>query len=274
MSTALIESLAIDGESFSVGVLRDLQGIGSPPPREEVFDHAQRHGSTDYTAFYQPRIFDIYDGIIVWATFDALKAKLALGSDHVITFQRAGLPYLEQVTGRVSTELTGEIAYSSPHMLKWTVSILCADPRIYSAILTTASYSPSASAGGVVFPLAFPLVFVGSGASDLTVNNGGNFPTPPVFTIDGPATAFSITNDTTGESIVFQGIALVAGDVLTVDVAARTVVLNGTDRPDLVDAANTTWWELLPGDNSVRLHGSGFADGVTTLAVQYRDARI
>lgn len=283
MSTGLIQSLAIDGTAFPVSLLREVHGLGSPPPRAELYDRAQRHGSANYTRYYQPRIIDIYNGIVaagdpaaVWATFEGLKGHLALGTDHVITFQRAGIPYLERVTGRVSTEVTGDIVYSTPNMIKWTVSFLCADPRIYSDILTTARYSPSAADGGALLPLEFPLVFSSGGGADvLMVTNGGTYATPSVFTVDGPADAgFSIVNENTGEEIVTQGVALAEGDSLTIDVDALEVILGGTSRPDFIDAALTTWWELGPGNVPVRLHGSGFAADVTQLTVSFRDARI
>lgn len=281
----LIQSLAIDGESFAVGLLREVHGLGSPPPRAELYDHAQRHGSTDYTTFYQPRFLDIYDGIIahgdpaqVWATFDALKGKLALGTDHVITFRRTGQLTDERVVGRVATELTGEIVYSTPNMLKWTVSFLCADPRMYNDVTTTARYSPLANDGGVVFPLVFPLSFSAGIAADggvMKVTNNGNFWTPPTFTVEGPAAAgWSIVNETTGDPIVTTGLALLAGDSCIIDVLNRELTLTGTSRPDLIDAAQTSWFELGAGDTLLRLHGSGFAADVTTLSVTFRDARI
>lgn len=276
-----LDSLTIDGTT--IPAWRVLRGLGSPPPRQELRDRARRHGSVDYTEDYQPRLLELTNAVLkgdpanpgtIWDELDALKQAFALGTEHVVRFRRSGRAFDERVVVKVASELAADLSYETPGVVLWSVALLAADPRIYADVLTAASYSPSAASGGVVFPLTFPLTFVGSSSSVLTVHNGGTFKTPPVLTVTGPATTFSIVNETTGEEIVFQGFALAATDTLVIDVDAREVILDGTSRPDLIDASLTTWWELVPGDNQIRLHGSGFADAVTTLAVSYRDARI
>jgi len=282
---ALLQSLAIDDYEVSTAMLRTVQGLaGSPPPRQELYDHAQRHGSLDYTEFYEPRIIQVYDSCLasgdpaeVWATLDALKASMALGSDHTLKFQRAGLPYEEQVTARVATELVADIVYNQIYWIKWQVSFTCADPRIYSANLSIGTYEPiEGSPGGISFPLTFPLSFGADPDSALLqAENGGTFPTPPVWTVTGPAVNPQIVNETTGDTIVTTGLSLLTGETLTVDVAAREVLIGGTSRPDVIDAAQTTWGDLASGVNVIRLLGSGFdVSAGTTLAVAFRDARI
>jgi hypothetical protein len=70
-------------------------------------------------------------------------------------------------------------------------------------------------------------------------------------------------------------IGFVAGDTLQIDVRERHVVLNGiTERPDLIDAAQTRWFDLEPGQNLIRLRGTGMVGGQTQLEVRHRDGRI
>lgn len=284
MSTWL-EYLTIDG--VTIPGWRTIAGLGSPPPRQDVRDKAQRHGSIDRTRFYQPRLVEV-SGVLVlqgsdpatfWAEVDAFKGAFALGSEHVVRFRRLGMPFDERLTCRVAAELKADYNYETPNVLEWDVAFLAADPRIYADVATTARYSPSASDGGVTFPLDFPLSFTGGGSSTdgslMTVTNAGNFWTPATFDVAGPADAgFSIVNETTVESIVTTGMTLAAGDSITIDVDTRDVLVGGTSRPDLIDAALTTWFELGAGNSLIRLHGSGFAEDVTTLTATFRDARI
>lgn len=284
MSASWLESLTIDG--VTIPAWRKIAGLGSPPPRQDVRDRAQRHGSIDRSRFYQPRLLEIEavaviagdDPVAVWDALDALKGAFAVGSDHVIRFRRRGMPFDERLTGRVAAELKADVNYATPGVLEWSIALLCADPRMYADVATTARYSPTTSDGGVVFPLAFPLAFSGGAGTDgsvMTVTNAGNFPTPATYTVEGPALAgFSIVNESTGEAIVTTGLALAAGDSLVIDVDARDVTVAGTSRPDLIDAAQTTWFELGAGNTLLRLHGSGFSEDVTALTATFRDARI
>lgn len=280
MSMEWLESLSVDG--VTIPAWRILRGLGSPPPRQDVRDRARRHGSVDRTRYYQARLLEITDAVLkgdpadVWTNLDELKGSFALGTDHIVRFRRKGMTVDERVTCKVAAELGADVNFETLGVILWSVALLAADPRIYSDVLTTARYSPTSAAGGVGLPLEFPLVFSGgTGSSTLTVTNNGNYETPPTFTVDGPATAgFSIVNESTGEEIVTQGITLAEGDSLVIDVDAREVTLAGTSRPDLVDASQTTWFELGAGNTLLRLHGSGFEEDVTALTVSFRDARI
>lgn len=278
-----LESLTIDG--VTIPAWRKLAGLGSPPPRQDVRDRGQRHGSIDRTRFYQSRLIEVGEAVAVldstdpaatWAALDALKGAFALGSDHIVRFRRLGMAFDERVTCRVASELKADVDYERPGVLLWSVALLASDPRVYADAATVARYSPTVADGGVAFPLTFPLDFSASTSTSLlTVTNSGNFETPPVFTVEGPANAgFSIVNESTGEQIATQGVALAAGDALTIDVGAREVTIAGTSRPDLISAASTTWFELGAGNSVLRLHGSGFEADVTTLTVTFRDARI
>lgn len=139
----------------------------------------------------------------------------------------------------------------------------------------TAPYNPNPGSGaGLRFPLRFPLEFGGSGAAALLVNNAGSEETPPTFTIMGPLDpATAIDNETTDRSIYFDGLSIPTGVQAVVDVAGRALRLDGVDRPDLIDGRLTDWFELVPGDNQLRLRGGAMAGDSTALAVTFRDAR-
>lgn len=264
-------------DDWQVPGLRSLTGLGSPAPRQDVIDKAAQHGAIDRTRFYSGRVLEargIYPGDTVWTALDALKGRLALGTAHVLRFRRTGLAEDEQLEVIVASPVDDSSSYEAA-LVEWGVSLHAPDPRIYTAALRSDSYDPSAAVagGGVGMPLAFPLVFSSNASGLFEVGNGGNFPTPPVLTITGPVVNPILDNVTTGESIKLV-YSLGESDTVEVDVAARSVTLNGASRPDLLTPQATTWWELHPGTNQLRLRGTGMALGKTELACAYRDARI
>lgn len=283
----MIDTAHVDDEQIHDAGLGDraviaLNGLfGTPSPRADVFVKPRAHGATDYTEFYGPKVVEAV-GIVKGATsaeamleLDAIRALFALnGTDRVLRVRRSGFSFDEQVSFRVASELAAPLA-GLRKTVRYSVSLFVPDPRVYSALERTDFYSPNpTSGGGIDFPVVFPLTFVGAvGASSMVVTNEGTFPTPPVYTILGPALDPEIINVTTGETIVLVG-TLIASDALVIDVPRRRVTLNGTERFDLIDPTSNVWAELRPGENELRLGGSGFSDGVTRLAVAFRDARI
>lgn len=258
-----------------------LHGLGLPAPRTERVPRGSRHGAIDQTRYYEGRVLDLEGALVeygtdlagLWAEWDALKRRLQLGADRVVRFRRQGQLEDEQVTVRVASPLDDDV--SVPKVIRWGVSLFAGDPRIYGAALRSAFYDPAASlsGGGVAMPLTFPLTFTTTTVTQLDLTNLGNFATPPVLTIKGPVVNPVVDNNTTGESLYIT-YSLGSSDTVVVDVAARSVKLNGASRLDLLNTQSTKWWELQPGTNRVRLRGTGMVLGVTQLTVQHRDARI
>lgn len=261
--------------------LTKVTGIGgSPVPRAVTSDRSQDHGVIDLTRFYSGRVIGL-EGVCIgtdtgnaWELMDNLKGKLALGSQHVFKFQRSGLPDAEQCVVRVSGGVEGDQENPSK-VIPWSAIFLAADPRFYGASLKSGNYDPtiSSTGGGVTLPITFPLMFSVSTLAQLSLINAGNFPSPPVFTIHGPIVNPVLDNDTTNEHI-YSVANLGVDDVLVIDVADRLVTLNGAARPDLLQSMSTVWWQMVKGENLVRLRGTGMVPGVTLLTTQFRDARI
>lgn len=282
-ATATLETLRVDDLTIlSSGAYKLLRvaGLGSPTPRQATFQRAERHGSSDHTAYYEGRVIDLGglviapDDATLWAAWDALKGKLALGTDRIITFRRRGLSFDERAVVRVASPVDAEFVVGSP-VIRWAVSLFAGDPRIYGAVLRSANYDPAAAlaGGGMAVPMTFPLTFTVTTTSELQVANDGQFPSPPVLRVTGPVINPSVDNDTIGATLRLV-YSLGSSDTIEIDVAARTLKLNGASRPDLLDASSSTWWNLAPGTNRLRLRGSGMALGSTLLTVEYRDARI
>lgn len=280
ISEAYIDSIQILPDTGDHG-LSSIGGLGSPSPRRDTISRPRAHGDIDFTRYYEGRVISL-SGYTFGPTmeeantkFDLLKAELLLGTDHLFRFRRIGMAEDEQLVVRAASAIDTELSGASM-LIRWGVDLLAPDPRIYSASEKSGDYDPVAagSGTGVVFPLVFPLVFAGVATTHLTVENSGNFSTPPIFTVSGPVTNPIIDNDTTGESIQTSGLTLAAGETIVIDVGRRVLEVAGVARMDYLDAGNTEWFELSPGSNDLRLRGGSMVLGQTSLAVTFHDARI
>lgn len=170
------------------------------------------------------------------------RASRALRADSRLEWQPSTAPAV-RVTGRRAQPLrvTGRLPKT------FSLSMVADDPRIYGQAVKTAAGTISATAFNVV--------------------NAGNSATPATVTVRGAlGSPLLITN---GGRTVRLNITLVANDVLVVDLAAGLVTLNGANRYDAVDFAQTAFWELDPGTNSVTVSA---ASGTATYEVAWRDA--
>jgi hypothetical protein len=146
------------------------------------------------------------------------------------------------------------------------------DPRRYSATEQTPTVGlPSATETGFGAPFGAPIGFGGAGAGgDVTVTNDGDLAARPVLTISGPVLNPVVRNNTTGEELRF-GIDVAAGDFLTVDTAARTVLLNGTANRRNALLQGSRWPRVAPGSNTFQFRAAS-SDPAAMLGVRFRSA--
>lgn len=259
--------------------------LATPGPKVDRQDRARAHGSSDYTRFYEGKVIGLR-GITRGDTvgdfhdrYDELRAAFALkpdGTDRVFRFRRTGRDYVERVVCRVAADLPFDPEGGKRRREKWAVTLYAPDPRLYEDGEQENFYSPSAAAGGgLTLPITFPLTFSGDPVdASMSITVGGTYPTPPRYTILGPATDVEIRNETTGESVFLDG-TIPGASTLTVDVARRRIELDGTERADFLDPAQTVWGELAPNRvNVLRMVATGITAGTTRLAVNWRNARI
>ncbi len=273
-----------------------IQGLGGmPPPRQETFDRPRRHGLVNRTQFFPGRVIDVAGRLLsnqnaggsdldIVQALEQLKGQIALTGDEDVklTFRLAGREEDEFVMARLHGGFDAEFEPRRHAVLMWGVQLLAADPRMYSDVLKSAVYDPTLAGSGfgadvttgggadLVGGISFGTPVSGT----LNVQNQGNFPTPVELTVTGPSTNPRIVNVTRGLSIWTTGLAMVNGDVLVVDTGLRTITLNGLSRPDLLDVAQTVWWEAGAGDNQTQLVGTGHVTGQTSLTARWRDARV
>jgi len=126
--------------------------------------------------------------------------------------------------------------------------------------------------GGLQFTTTSPqfgtTMYFSSGSDSTTVDNTSEVVSYPVITIEGKVTDPVFTNRTTGESFRLEGYAVDASAVTVIDMAERTVTLNGGNvfayAPVDVD-----WWGLVPGENRIEFT-SGSGGDVTSASMTWR----
>lgn len=144
------------------------------------------------------------------------------------------------------------------------VEFWATDPRIYSQASTTYTVTQAAVSGtGLTFPITFPLSFGGAvSGGQFVASNAGEFEAPWTATISGPITNPTLENVTTGQTIAFTG-TVASGETLVISSLDRSVMLNGTASRYSWLVVGSSWWQLAPGNNTVRLAGTSGSGSVS-----------
>ena len=151
------------------------------------------------------------------------------------------------------------------------VEFVATDPRIYTSSNYLALTALPSGGGGLLFPATPPLTFVESTETgDVNAVNDGSFPVNPVIRIDGPITNPTIENLEQSKTIE-ASITLLGGEYLLIDTESRTVLLNGTASRYSSLLPTSEWWDLAPGDNTIRFRSSTNTEDAV-LSVSYRSA--
>ena len=247
-----------DGDRFILGA---LDGIESPEV-DLVLAPRQPHGSYIGRARYGPR--SVYlKGHAVASSMDNLwrtRRKLAAASDLVVA---SGTFFVDEPSPSAPVQMSVRrlepivLRPVSPIAVEFEIPLVAPDPRKLAQTLSQAT------------------AVAGSGTASITTvaTNAGNFPTTwsVAVTIGAGGWAggdLTIFNSTTGTQVKLVGLpALGAGDVITIDQAARTVVSIGADRFAYIDPApaNRGWVDLPPGNNTVGITRTNAANPMTAV---------
>lgn len=134
----------------------------------------------------------------------------------------------------------------------------CPDGLLYDNTVVSGQCGLPNPTSGATFDATFDLTFGASAGGSFQMINSGAYQTAPYFTITGPVSYPIITNQATGQQIKLN-IVLGASDILAIDCQSGTVTLNGTaNRNNTVDIS-TSFFQLLPGSNTI-----GFASSDST----------
>ena len=164
------------------------------------------------------------------------------------------------------------------HGCKWMCTLRASDPRRFDDVAKTAAGSSITTESGVAYPKAYPAEY-GSGALAASTEavNDGDYATPAVVTISGPATNPFIEELGGSGYLKFDGnggLVIPSGDELVIDLKERTALLNGdsnSSRLQYLDFDTASWFMLEPGTSTVRLGGYSIV-APATISVEFRDA--
>ena len=279
MSTPLLTTRASLGTlDFSVqeasGVawfLQQLDGWGSPKSTLDVRQRPRSHGGWAGAAFLQPRSLAA-SGLVTAPTaallsdaIDRLNAAVSLDST-TLTVWEAGRARTCTVRRDDEVLVSDWVFDAGSCSAQWSIQLVATDPRKYGAALTASTNLPSSS-GGLTWPITWPAVWSATQVTGVvTLTNPGNITGPVTLRINGPVTGPTVTHIGSGLTLTFSSsLTLSAGEWLTVDMEARTVLANGqASRSGWV--TNRGWFGLEPGVNQFA-YGAAVYNSTTTVQV-------
>lgn len=242
-----------------------VDGLGLPPVRTSSGNYSGRDGGYVGSQFYGMRLITMTGRFFssspanLEAARKALAAAVAASSVTLTITTNAGGQYLINC---YLDELDMPIQ-KSPNTAPFSLTLIAADPIIYdnSAGGTMSATVNLSIGGGVTWPISWTPVTWAPGAQPTVINNAGQVNIYPVITLTNQMTSPVITNKTTGQFFSLSGLTTSAGDTVVIDMLNRTVLLNGGSVLPFVNTSST-WWALIPGNNSVALNTNNSADTV------------
>lgn len=269
-----------DEASGKRGIERALGFAGIGSLRDDRRVRPQSHGGIDTTRWEDGRLM-VIEGAVwsqlgqddAWAEWDAIVSPMLETLDvgpALIKWTRADGVELQRYV-RLASEVDPEISEGAA-MLRYQAQFYAEDPRAYSQTLQTVTGEEIFATGTSTVPLILPITFAPSGGGTVAVNNAGTRPTPFIGRIYGYAAgSVSLTLVDDGRKIALSG-DIAPGDYVEIDTQAKTLKLNGTSPvQDLLDSANTQWFELPKGASTLQL-AAGANDTVTRTDVLLRSA--
>lgn len=250
----------LDAESGITGLL-DRAGV-----RESATDLVEADGAS-HGSFWLSRRSGTITGLLFVGGLDPTivanaesklkRATRALRSDGILRWTPPNDSTPRQL--RVRVQDGPRITARRPKAFQ--VTLVSTDPYALSSSELSIVITPGAAAGevGVTSPVTNPMTTSMNVTAQQFVVNAGDAPTWPRFRIDGPITNPQILNNTTGEQVALA-YALGTGEYLDVYPELGRILLNGTaNRYSAVDFANSSWFQLDPGSNDIRLLAAAYS---------------
>lgn len=232
-------------------------------------DIAGRHGIKSYFSFYSGRNLS-FQGKIVAASgsgMETLEQKLrkvfALPSlpdstsDGFLLIQwtdNAGATW--QIYAKVSGAFIVRDYLGLKRVKDYLIQLRSESPFIVSQTLYSSTMQRYWEQGGLKLPTKLPAKINKVSYNEATIAVGGNYDSPPVFTITGPAINPKITQVATGKFIQVE-VTLADTDELVMDVDKGTIVLNGIDDRSQYLTTDSEYFYLSPGNNVLRFEHEG-----------------
>jgi hypothetical protein len=286
MSGPIVSALALEGaDGQYVDLMIDgrrhvatADGLVGMKTRERVRSRPGRHGVINTSRYRDAEPVVIVGELFgddpddAWAEYNAIATACAAAVDTDRQLRWSGGTVLDLVEQRVRVSALSPPLEVARDVIRYQLTLRPADPRSFAQDLSiVAGGMVSGAIGGKVYPYTYPRQYVDPEGSDAVFTVAGTDTTPPILRVYGLASAPRVILVSTGEEIRLTD-AVTAGSYVDIDVDAREVRLeDGTVRNDLYDFAESTWFELPPGPQTVRLLTAS-SDDETHVEVRYRAA--
>ena len=254
-------------------VVERLQGLlGLPGTETQDFTYSGSHGASAGSQTMNKRLLD-FDVHLLGKTRlqPNIESKLTwlrrafqprrIDSSRVLrllVFKRPGTPTQQLLVRCEKRDFASTYDVARGHAAG-SIQLVAPDPVIYSYVLKSKALTIATS--------------VNSGTL-LTLHNAGDHEdgVKPIIEIAGPCRDPIVTHLQSNKFIRFVGLDVAAGQTLKIDVTKKTTTISGTSVISGL-AADTQWFTLYPGDNSITYTRSGvaFNGASSTMTVKYRD---
>lgn len=244
----------------------EVSGLDAATLRAPVDNRPQRDGLIVHPFYDGGRVFMV--------TGRVLPTSLANGiimHDRI----RALTNSIKRADGRFTFTPTGQATRFLTVRLNDSVNIL------NDEALRTGSYDPTiikrfeiplVAGDPTVYGLTETDVTIPSGSSVAVINHG-NANSYPVAEVNGPFSGFRLTNATTGFYIAMSGLSIAAGHSIEIVMRDETIYKdrNGANELFGLDFANSDFWYLAPGGNTIVFDNITGGDGSESVTLKTND---
>jgi len=253
-------------------VIDKITDFGRSQMRLTEYPVAGGHGDESYGEFLAGCVASI-EGTVYGDTAVAFKAaKDALNLALAPSVDEKALTKDDRILNSKCAVLRFDKLgrYSQDRAMTFRADFKAQSACLFGTTLNSQQIDLPTAEGGRSFPKAYPksygTVQVGGSA---TLNNAGTFPMSPIVRIYGPTDNPTVENYTTGKQVSLA-LSIADGDYIEIDMAKKTVMLNGT-ASRFSSLADRDFWDLQPGGNDIRYSAQTVQTG-SYIVVDYRDA--
>lgn len=257
-------TLTFNAPSGNRLLLQSVGGADGATVRRDVSSLSGRDGGLVPDG-YGDVLYPAFTGILVAETgvgpqfLDQRETMRGQIRAYLYSIQRADGTWFWTPTGQTQRQRTVRLS-TPPEIVQadridnFTFSLAAADPLAYSSTQTTSS---DISCNGAA----------------VAVVNSGDAASYPVLRINGAVTNPTVTNNTTGLSVVFNGLVIANGTFVDVDcrLGRCTLSTDSSSKASGLNRATTNFWSLSPGTNNVQFTGTSPSGGVKVNVI-YRSA--
>lgn len=274
-------------------------GFDMAPLRSGDVNKPRDHGQLKGLDVYGPQdiILDVWmkaGGTFGPKSLQASQKELASATlaqpseDQPLWFQLPNYPLLCIMCRPRKRLMKIDSDYAAAQIGKPELSLHAADPRFYGAGQED-TLTLGTPTGGLTFLVGFPVTFSSLTPGSIVLDNG-NMEMRPVVIFSGPLTNPTIENTSIASEPFLKivnpeetGYTVAAGDQILLNLDTPHLVqyykggvTSGSEPTDIMEwlTVASTWWDLLPGANTVRFYSNDATNTGGTATVQWAPAHM